>query len=233
MNAIVKCEGRELTFLDVDPASHIGNCLLNVCLYEEPNLKIIQSLGIEGNYCDVGAHIGTHALYFSLFCPSKTVYAFEPHPPYFANLIRNIEVNNAKNVTSFNAALVAKDNDFLPTNEGWEYRAMSLDFFQLQDIKVLKIDVESSELAVLQGAKETLKQVEHVFLEVWPEVTCKDRNVEYPMEAITEFLAPYGLKYKQAMPWEDLHWWAKGKVRFKTEKQAAHAVQEEMCRQSV
>jgi len=61
----------------------------------------------------------------------------------------------------------------------------------------------------LQGAKKTLKTVEHVFLEVWPEATCKERGLEYPMQAITGFLASYGLKYKQAMPWEDLHWWSK------------------------
>ncbi len=206
MNATIHYGGRDVTFYDVDEATHIGNCLFNVCWYELPNLEIIRKLHLGGNYVDAGAHIGTHTLFFSLFCPSKNVYAFEPHPPYFKNLIKNAEANNAKNVTSFNCALVEKDNDFvpLPENEGWKYEAMSLDFFQLKDVKVLKIDVESSELRVLQGAKETLKQVEHLFLEVWTDDVYARRGEKSPMADICAFLEPYGIHPVGPMPWEDL-----------------------------
>lgn len=210
MNATIHYQGRDVTFYDVDEKSHIGNCLLNVCWYELPNLEIMRALQVGGNYVDVGAHIGTHSLFFSLFCPAERVYAFEPHPPFYANLIKNLDANQADNVRAFRTGLVAYEGDTLPVNEGWNLDALTLDTFGIHDVRLLKIDTESTELNVLRGAKETLRTVEHVFLEVWPEATCKERNVEYPMQAITDFLAPYGLKYKQAMPWEDLHWWAKG-----------------------
>lgn len=209
MNATINYEGREVTFYDVDPASHIGNCLLNVCWYELPNLEIIRSLQVGGNYVDAGAHIGTHSIFFSLFCPARAVYAFEPHPPFYANLVNNLEANGVNNVRAFRCGLAGADGGRMPTNAGWSPESWALDSFGIEDVRLLKIDVEGMELRVLQGAKETLKTVEHVFLEVWPEATCKERGLEYPMQAITDFLAPYGLKYKQAMPWEDLHWWSK------------------------
>src|SRR5690242_14897511 len=164
MNAIVKVEGREITFFDVDPASHIGNCLLNVRLYEEPNLEFIKSLNVSGNYVDAGAHIGTHSIYFSLFCPSRMVYAFEPKRAYYEKLKRNLAENGIKNVLPFAVALVEEDDAVLPIDEGEVWLRRSLDSFQFHDVKVLKIDTESTELRVLQGAKETLHQVEHLFL---------------------------------------------------------------------
>lgn len=209
MNATIKYEGRDVTFYDVDETSHIGNCLLNVCWYEEKNLRIIHDLKVEGTYVDVGAHWGTHCIYFALFCPSDRVYAFEPHPSYFSTLLKNLDENKIIKVRAFKTALVEAPGIKLPANEGWNYDTEPLDSFGLSDVKILKIDVEGMELRVLQGAKKTLKTVEHVFLEVWPEATCKERGLEYPMQAITGFLASYGLKYKQAMPWEDLHWWSK------------------------
>lgn len=209
MNATINYEGREVTFYDVDPASHIGNCLLNVCWYELPNLEAIRSLQVGGNYVDAGAHIGTHSIFFSLFCPAEKVYAFESHPPYFAQLNKNLHLNGVRGVSTVCCALAESWQVRLPNNEGFEQNPLPLDVFGIPDVRLLKIDVEGMELRVLQGAKETLKTVEHVFLEVWPEATCKERGLEYPMQAITDFLAPYGLKYKQAMPWEDLHWWAK------------------------
>lgn len=204
MDAIVKVEGRELKFLDVDPNSHIGNCLLNVCLYELPNLEIIKALNVKGNYVDVGAHIGTHALYFSLFCPSWKVYAFEPHRDSYEKLVANLTVNHAENCIPFPVALAEEKDAELPIDQGEIWTRRTLDSFDLWDVKVLKIDVESSELRVLQGAKETLKSVEHLFLEVWTDEVYARRGEKSPMADIVAFLKPYGIEPVGAMPWEDL-----------------------------
>lgn len=209
MNATIHYEGRDVTFYDVDEKSHIGNCLLNVCWYELPNLEIIRKLQVSGNYVDAGAHWGTHALFFALFCPAKRVYAFEPKRRFYDALVRNLNENGVNNCIPLQSALVEYDGAELPIDEGELWGRLALDTFELPDVRILKIDTESTELNVLRGAKETLKSVEHVFLEVWPEATCKERNIEYPMAEINEFLAPYGLKPKGAMPWEDLFWWAK------------------------
>ncbi len=209
MNATIHYEGRDVTFYDVDEKSHIGNCLLNVCWYELPNLEFIRSLQVGGNYVDVGAHIGTHALYFSLNCPCRHVYAFEPHRDSHRKLFRNLIENKVVNCTPFFFALVEAPDASLPVNEGEVWNRATLDSFQLEDVRLLKIDVESSELRVLQGAKETLKQVEHVFLEVWTDEVYARRGEKSPMIDICAFLEPYGLKYQKALPWEDLHWWTR------------------------
>jgi hypothetical protein len=208
MDAIVKCEGREITFLDVDPASHIGNCLLNVRLYEEPNLQFIKSLNVHGNYCDAGAHIGTHALYFAMFCPALRVYAFEPKKIYYDHLLANIKANCVKNCLPFNYALVEQRGVQMNPDEGETFQTETLDHFNLQDVKVLKIDVENMELRVLKGATKTLETVQHLFLEVWTDEVYAKRGENSPMADIVSFLQPYGIKPVREMEWENL-WYFK------------------------
>ena len=209
MDAHVKVEDREIVFLDVDPASHIGNCLLNVRLYEEPNLQFIKSLNVQGNYADVGAHIGTHSLYFAMFCPAMRVYAFEPKKIYYQHLLANIKANHVKNCLPFNYGLVAAKGDKMNPDEGETFQTATLDEFHLENVRVLKIDVENMELAVLKGAVNTLKTVQHLFLEVWTDEVYAQRGETSPMADICAFLEPYGFKFQRKLEWEDLCYWSK------------------------
>jgi hypothetical protein len=47
-------------------------------VYEENFLQHIRDLGRRGDYVDVGAHLGTHTVWFAKLCPSTHVHAFEP-----------------------------------------------------------------------------------------------------------------------------------------------------------
>jgi hypothetical protein len=205
VNATLKYEGREVTFYGLDEMSHIGNCLINVCWYEEKNLRVIRELQVGGNYVDVGAHIGTHALYFSFFCPSVKVYAFEPKGEYYAQLVKNVQLNQAyEKCKTIQCALVEAQGVQLPVDEGEVWKTATLDSFHLPDVRLLKIDVESSELRVLQGARETLKTVEHLFLEVWTDEVYAERGEESPMAEIIHFLQPYGIRLIRELEWENL-----------------------------
>jgi len=57
---------------------------------------------------------------------------------------------------------------------------------------VLKIDVENNELAVLRGATITLKTVQHLFIETWPEETCKAYGVPFNGPEIIKLLTDAG-----------------------------------------
>jgi FkbM family methyltransferase len=56
---------------------------------------------------DVGAHVGVLAIYLAKKYPFLTVLALEPDPVNFSQLVRNVELNQLKNVTAVNAGLSA------------------------------------------------------------------------------------------------------------------------------
>jgi protein O-GlcNAc transferase len=212
MNATLSYDGKEVTFYDVDASSHIGNCLLNVGWYERPNLDFIRDLKVVGNYVDVGAHIGTHSLFFSFFCPSKSVYAFEPKRDWYRKLVHNIRENDDRKTVAFYRALLESSDAVLPADEGETFGVSPLDFFAFEDVKLMKIDTEGTELRVLQGAKETLHTVEHLFLEVWSDEEYAKRGKSSPMKDIVAFLEPYRIRPVKELPWENL-WYFKKDTR--------------------
>jgi FkbM family methyltransferase len=54
---------------------------------------------------DCGSNIGLSVLYFKWLYPEATMIAFEPCPPIFELLKKNVEQNNLKNVTLVQAAI--------------------------------------------------------------------------------------------------------------------------------
>jgi FkbM family methyltransferase len=130
---------------------------------------------------DIGANIGA----FSLFQAQRgaIVYAYEPNPACFERLSRAIEHNHlAARVYASNQAVGAVVGhgtlEVLPmaTPSGvmhWDpagpTRVTTLAeicaVHNLAQIDLLKIDTEGSELAILQGAGDTLARVQRVLLE--------------------------------------------------------------------
>jgi hypothetical protein len=62
-------------------------------LYEEPFLEYIRSLDLRGVYVDIGAHLGTHTVWFATMCPSTRVHAFEPLSRFADVVRRNVTLN--------------------------------------------------------------------------------------------------------------------------------------------
>lgn len=120
---------------------------------------------------DVGAHIGTHAIFYAEH--SELVSCFEPHPVAFACLEHNLR--KWRNVNLYNVALSDCDKTVSmvdcpgnlgasQTTEGDDIMCIPLDGMQLNEIDFLKIDAEGDEIAILNGAAQTLERYRPVML---------------------------------------------------------------------
>jgi FkbM family methyltransferase len=134
-------------------------------------------------FVDVGANIGYYALLASRRVgPSGKVYAIEAAPSIFAMLERNLEVNRAGNVVSFNMAVTDSAKDvpiylhseanlsatttipYLAENRGAELVATvqgaRLDEIvgseALRSARIIKIDIEGAEWEVVRSLRDVL-----------------------------------------------------------------------------
>lgn len=124
----------------------------------------------KGLALDIGAYVGTHAIWFHKVM-GLDVVAFEPQAEAFAMLRSNIERNHARSVVPLQAGVgsvhgtgrvVPSEN---PQNSGMArfvaddqgaIPMLTIDERGYQGVVLVKIDVEGSELAVLHGARETI-----------------------------------------------------------------------------
>jgi FkbM family methyltransferase len=142
---------------------------------------------------DVGANVGIYSLSAAVNNQHAMIHAFEPTPEVFATLQANLRRNHCDGVTTHNMA-VGKTTGavFLHrcrgvdgANEGMNYvsdvrerdsdieiRRVSLDDFcdqqGIQEIDLVKMDIEGNELQALQGAQNLLarKRINTLFLEI-------------------------------------------------------------------
>lgn len=127
---------------------------------------------------DVGAHIGLYSLKFSNL-PKTKIIAIEPYRENFKLLTKNLKINNVKNVIPVNSLVLDKSTfvnfyslQFFPAssifpqrldklNKTIKMKAITLDElfkkYKKYNKIFIKLDVEGSELKVLKGAKEILK----------------------------------------------------------------------------
>lgn len=119
---------------------------------------------------DVGAHIGTMSIPMSRWVgPEGRVYSFEPQKKIYRELVKNLEINRITNVVPLRFA--AGDRSAIiemgrspKRNEGHtsighggdRAELRTLDSFGFRNLSLVKIDVESHENEVIDGARETL-----------------------------------------------------------------------------
>lgn len=135
-------------------------------------LKIKPLIKPSSVVVDVGANIGNHTVFFSKVCGARNVYSFEPGRVAFSLLEKNIAINNLVGIVPVNVAIGSKGGRasltrysqkniggtmLSETSEG-EYEVRTLDSFELEHVDFMKIDVESSEGLVLEGAKDTIER---------------------------------------------------------------------------
>ena len=137
---------------------------------------------------DVGANIGLTALRMSAAVGYGRVYAFEPDPENYSELLSHVHTNHVRNITALQYALGTGEGTGslrrpAPGNRGcnWvdtvevegpnEVRIATVDDFcegeGLSRIDLIKIDTEGAELAVLRGARMAIDRWKpRLFLEV-------------------------------------------------------------------
>ena len=163
---------------------------------------------------DIGANIGLYTLVFAeCVQDSGHVFAFEPHPPSFALLERNIQLNGVGNVTLVPCAVSDEtgttDLYVSRTHNGIHrihksplcrevIRVPSVrldDYFAQYDrsIDLVKIDIEGEEYRALQGMKQILRSNPSIglFLEYAP---CWIQEAGFPLDQVPSLLREDGFE---------------------------------------
>jgi FkbM family methyltransferase len=165
---------------------------------------IRQILKIGDNFIDVGANIGHLSIVGKKCVKNGRVIAIEAHPVTSNYAKKNFNLNkidiemlnfavgNKSGVVSFSNLFADDCNSVIEDIEGNSVliKIKTLDelLFDLNEIKLLKIDVEGYELMVLQGATETLKKTHYIYFEVWDKLTFK---YKYSPRQLLEYLQSF------------------------------------------
>ncbi|MBI4063356.1 MAG: FkbM family methyltransferase [Elusimicrobia bacterium] len=155
--------------------------ILNFGDYEPEETNLMrQFLEKDSVVVDIGANVGWHSIMLSREVPQGKVLAFEPIPLIFEYLKKNLALNNAGNVETYNygfsdeqerlrfyfdpklsAGTSARDMDQERQNVLIEAEVKRMDdtiAHLTPKIDFIKCDVEGAELLVLKGAIETIKK---------------------------------------------------------------------------
>ncbi len=160
--------------------------------YEKDHQKFLAGKLKKGMIvCDIGAHVGEYALFFSkLVGMNGKVLSFEPYPDNFKNLQANVNLNHLNNVSYFFCALgdedrqvgfsfadgmssMGKVSHVEASYENMSSKKMMVPMKRLDDLikeirlkpDLLKIDVEGSAAIVIRGGLETIREC-HPYLYV-------------------------------------------------------------------
>jgi FkbM family methyltransferase len=153
---------------------------IRIAVADESELETIRDVFVEEDYrldvaepvrtvVDLGSHIGASVIWFHAVYPDARIIAVEPHPVTFGRLRHNIR--GLDRIEAFNLA-VSDDERIVPLygeDESWstslyprpgltavgETRTTTLDALLgslgINEIDVLKLDIEGSELPVLSS----------------------------------------------------------------------------------
>lgn len=158
--------------------AHVGRALARYGEWAAQELALLGSVLEPGHVAvDVGAYVGTHALAFARAVgPGGRVVALEPQRLPFQTLCANLVVNGVSWVDARRAAAGAEPGElFVPEVDlgapanfggarlggggaGERVHVLALDALELPALRLLKVDAEGMELAVLRGADATVRR---------------------------------------------------------------------------
>jgi len=177
----------EVTFDLHHDESYIPDCIIRQLPVSdlEPELVafLIRAVRPGDIVVDAGANVGLFTMLMSrLVGPRGMVHAFEPHPDTAGRLDRNVALNRATNVLVHEIALWDACRDLtlytcfepglasLRPYDGWTgsrtVRTERLDRILPDPPRLIKLDVEGSELNALKGCEKWLRDVTYVCCEL-------------------------------------------------------------------
>jgi FkbM family methyltransferase len=151
--------------------------------FEFDLLRFIRHRFDTSIFIDVGANIGNHCHYLKQF--QSIGFAFEPEASNFDLLLRNVSpefichkiaLSNLRSSENFISFKNSRGNGYLSSTfnnvvnewgDGVDHQIVdvrTLDSFNILNCSFIKIDVEGSELKVLEGAVETITNSSPVVL---------------------------------------------------------------------
>jgi FkbM family methyltransferase len=158
------------------PASAPHGCWLGT--FERAEQDLVARVVRPGDVIyDLGAHAGFYTLLAAkLTGPTGRVVAFEPVPRNLGYLRRNLALNHCENVTVVAAAVADRSGTArfqegplttvgtLAQEGGYDVQVVALDDYDGPAPRVIKMDVEGAEAAVLRGARRVLREVRPIVL---------------------------------------------------------------------
>ncbi len=161
-----------------DPSDSVKSFLKQGIPYEGNINILIDQMTEPGSVAiDMGAHVGIHTITMSRKVgPTGRVIAFEPNPKLYQELLQTLQLNKCTNVTAICKGLGAKPKtetlDFIKieknSTKGETIEIIPLDSLELNNISLIKMDVENYEYFVLRGARKTILRNKPVIIfECW------------------------------------------------------------------
>jgi FkbM family methyltransferase len=166
-----------MLFLRTD--RYIGASLDLYGEYCDTESRVFAQLVSSGDVvAEVGANIGAHTVQLAkLVGNSGEVYAFEPQRVVFQLLCANVALNDAFHVRTYHAACGQQagtmkvppvdyrhpDSNFggvslVDVAQGEAVPVLALDALEFRALRLLKVDVEGMELAVIAGARQQIRR---------------------------------------------------------------------------
>jgi FkbM family methyltransferase len=211
-------EGQSFRMLLGSPG-HIEDALGRDGEWEPDVAQVIAFfMGQGGVFIDVGANIGYHSLRLAAALPAAQVFAFEPNPSVCAELRRNVRLSGVENVSVRECALADRagtlsfyaqrpeaynrGNSSLRCNpdRGRAFDEIEVRVARLDEVvdartaartRVIKIDTEGSEAAVLAGAQALIGAARPVIVLEFETRFCAEPRAA--LRRLTELLPAYSL----------------------------------------
>ncbi len=168
---------------------------------------------------DCGANVGIASLYFKRRYPKGRITAFEPDPNLAEMCRRNLEANGAADIdvqaaaawtTNGQVEFVAEGSDsgaIASLDPSVQGRTVAVPAVRIRDwlhepIDLLKLDIEGSELPVLEDCRDRLVQVRSLFIEVHEfDPARRITGTLFQLLADADFV--FDLKSLVGLPWRE------------------------------
>jgi len=169
---------------------------------------------------DCGSHIGVSVLYFKKIFPRASIVAFEANPSTFKLLKKNITQNKLRLVDLYNNAIGKKKGevDFYVGNTkkgtwNWGDSAVKNDWYDPElyktirvpsvklsrfinkQVDLLKIDIEGSELLVLEEIEPKLRFVNQIYIEFHGSNSNKDNSLKKIVAILKKNKFNYSIRF--------------------------------------